>query len=248
MTVAVATRGRRRTTSRPSPRIVNAGQPRRSRHRSTEMRWADGTYPGGPRAAWPSSRANRSGRRRSAGSTCTRPSSTRYWGTIDVLPGARRRGIGSALLVAISDVARDAGKVVAPRARERGTARGHRVPRAPRLHRVRTGHVPSPRPVRADAADGPAIRRGRDHDAGGAARPRARRPRGRPRDLRRHPRRRNRWRRATWPSSALATSTARRSRHGGFAIAVDDADRPGRGLRQPDPASPGRRGGSPGTT
>ena len=33
-----------------------------------------------------------------------------YWGTIDVLPDARRQGVGSALLVAISDVARDAGK------------------------------------------------------------------------------------------------------------------------------------------
>ena len=218
-----AARGDRMTVAvRPA---VDDGRPRdhrphrqrrsapRSRHRSRRCAGPTARIRAG-RGCWPSSRANRSGRRRSDGSTCTRPSSTATGARSTCCPTRVAGASGAALLVAISEVARDAGKSWLHIPATRGTARRHRVPRAPWLHRVRTVHVPPPRPVRARAADGPATRRGRDHDAGGAARSRARRPRGRPGDLRRHPRATNRWRRATWPSSALAMSTARRSRRG----------------------------------
>ena len=74
-----------------------------------ELRWADATYPGGIRfladvAGMPVAVA-----------TVGRiymypPEYPAYWGTVDVLPGTRRRGIGGALLIAISEVTRDAGK------------------------------------------------------------------------------------------------------------------------------------------
>ncbi len=75
----------------------------------TEMRWADQTYPGGVRLL-----AEVDGVSVGA-STVGRiymypPEFDGYWGTVDVLPDARRQGVGSALLAAISEVARDAGK------------------------------------------------------------------------------------------------------------------------------------------
>jgi GNAT superfamily N-acetyltransferase len=74
-----------------------------------EMHWADATYPGGARLL-----AEVDGAPVGA-STVGRiymypPEFDAYWGTIDVLPDARRQGVGSALLAAISDVARDADK------------------------------------------------------------------------------------------------------------------------------------------
>ena len=74
-----------------------------------EMRWADETYPGGARLL-----AELDGTPVGA-STVGRiymypPEFDAYWGTLDVLPDARRQGVGSALLAAISAVARDAGK------------------------------------------------------------------------------------------------------------------------------------------
>jgi mycothiol synthase len=74
-----------------------------------ELRWADSTYPGGVRFV-----AEVAGRPVGA-ATVGRiyvhpPEFPAYWATIDVLGDARRQGIGSALLVAVSDVARAAGK------------------------------------------------------------------------------------------------------------------------------------------
>ncbi len=74
-----------------------------------EMRWSDATYPGSRRLL-----AEEDGRAVGA-ATVGRiyeypPSFPALWGTVDVLPGARRRGIGSALLRAISAHAVAAGK------------------------------------------------------------------------------------------------------------------------------------------
>ena len=89
-------------------RIVNQVSPEEPTS-VAEMRWADGTYPGGARLL-----AELEGEPVGASAVgriyMYPPEFDAYWGTIDVLPGARRRGVGTALLVAISDVARDAGK------------------------------------------------------------------------------------------------------------------------------------------
>jgi GNAT superfamily N-acetyltransferase len=74
-----------------------------------EMRWADETYPGGARLL-----AELDGTPVGA-STVGRiymypPEFDAYWGTLDVLPETRRQGVGSALLNAVSEVARKAGK------------------------------------------------------------------------------------------------------------------------------------------
>jgi GNAT superfamily N-acetyltransferase len=74
-----------------------------------ELRWADATYPGGKRLL-----AEVDGVTVGA-STVGRiyvypPEFDGYWGTIDVLPDARRQGVGSALLLAVAAVAREAGK------------------------------------------------------------------------------------------------------------------------------------------
>ncbi len=74
-----------------------------------ELRWADATYPGGVRLV-----ADVGGRPVAAatvGRIYMYPTDyPAYWGTLDVLPDARRQGIGGALLTAISDEARSAGK------------------------------------------------------------------------------------------------------------------------------------------
>ncbi len=89
-------------------RIVNASSPEDPTS-VEEMRWADATYPGGARML-----AELDGVAVGA-STVGRiymypPEFDGYWGTIDVLPDARRRGVGGALLIAISTVAGEAGK------------------------------------------------------------------------------------------------------------------------------------------
>ncbi len=74
-----------------------------------EMRWADQTYPAGARLL-----AELDGVAVGASAVgriyMYPPEFDGYWASIDVLPEARRRGVGGALLVAVSDVARDAGK------------------------------------------------------------------------------------------------------------------------------------------
>jgi GNAT superfamily N-acetyltransferase len=74
-----------------------------------ELRWADATYPGGARFM------AEAGGRPVGAATVGRiyvlpPDFPAFWATIDVLPGARRRGIGNALLTAVSEEARLAGK------------------------------------------------------------------------------------------------------------------------------------------
>ena len=74
-----------------------------------EMRWSDRTYPGSTRLL-----AERDGRAVGA-ATVGRiyvypPDYPAWWGSIDVLPEARRQGIGERLLMAISDAGRSGGK------------------------------------------------------------------------------------------------------------------------------------------
>jgi mycothiol synthase len=105
-------------------RIVNAVSPE-DPTTVAEMRWADATYPGGVRLL-----AELDGVAVGA-STVGRiymypPEFDGYWGTLDVLPDARRVGVGGELLIGISDVARDAGKawlhIPASEARPEGIA------------------------------------------------------------------------------------------------------------------------------
>jgi mycothiol synthase len=89
-------------------RIVNLVSPEEPTS-VDEIRWADATYPDGARLL-----AELDGTPVGA-STVGRiymypPEFDGYWGTVDVLPDARRQGVGSALLVAISEVAHEAGK------------------------------------------------------------------------------------------------------------------------------------------
>lgn len=90
-----------------------------------EMRWSDRTYPGTARFL-----AEHAGRPIGA-ATAGRiymypPDFPAFWGSVDVLPGERRRGIGSALLRAIAGHTRDAGKsamhISASEARPEGIA------------------------------------------------------------------------------------------------------------------------------
>ena len=76
-----------------------------------EMRWSDEKYPGGKRfVAWLDGVAAGAG---GAGRIYMFPPEfDGLWGNISVLPAHRRRGVGSALLAALSDVARDAGKTM----------------------------------------------------------------------------------------------------------------------------------------
>lgn len=74
-----------------------------------ELRWADQTYPGGARIL------AESGGRSVGVATVGRiyvlpPEFDGLWATVDVLPEARRQGIGSALLAAVSERAGSAGK------------------------------------------------------------------------------------------------------------------------------------------
>ncbi len=164
-------------------------------------------------------------------------------------PGARRQGIGGALLAAISDRARAAGKTDAPRSRP---------PRPdPRCRSTswRTAASASTSGPRSSASTWPAwpargrpARRGRPDDAGRAARPRRGRPRGRARGVRRHPRRRRADPRpATSPSSGSATSTGRTSRTSAFMIAVERRPAASIGYASLHPAARAPPG-SPGTT
>ena len=112
--------------------IVNATSPEDPTSLD-EIRWSDATYPGTTRS-WPRSTA-----RRSAAATVGRiymypPEYPALWGSIGVLPAARRRGIGERLLREISDAARVAGKTELAHPLCRGPPRGHRIPRPPRLH------------------------------------------------------------------------------------------------------------------
>lgn len=76
-----------------------------------EMRWQERTYPGGRRfVAWLDGAAVGAG---GAGRAYSFPPEfPGYWSNISVLPEHRRRGIGSALLEAVSSVAREAGKTM----------------------------------------------------------------------------------------------------------------------------------------
>ena len=89
-------------------RIVNETSPEDSTS-IDELRWADATYPGGVRFL-----ADVDGTTvavATVGRIYMYPHNYKAsWGTVDVLPAARRHGIGGALLVAISDAARKAGK------------------------------------------------------------------------------------------------------------------------------------------
>ena len=73
------------------------------------MTWQDATYPEGARLL-----ADMDGSPVGAGTTgriyMFQPDFDAYWADIHVLAAARRSGVGSALLTAISEVARDAGK------------------------------------------------------------------------------------------------------------------------------------------
>ena len=74
-----------------------------------EIRWSDATYPGGIRYL-----AEVDGRAVGAATTgriyMYPPEHPGFWGSIAVLPEARRQGVGERLLRAISDAARSAGK------------------------------------------------------------------------------------------------------------------------------------------
>ena len=74
-----------------------------------EMRWSDEKYPGGRRYL-----ALLDGEPVGVGGAgrvyMFPPDYPAWWGNLSVLPEHRRRGVGSALLAAISDAARDAGK------------------------------------------------------------------------------------------------------------------------------------------
>lgn len=74
-----------------------------------EIRWQEEHFPGGRRfLAWQDSRALGGG---GAGRAYSWPADVPFlWGNIAVLPAERRRGVGSAIYAAISEVARDAGK------------------------------------------------------------------------------------------------------------------------------------------
>jgi mycothiol synthase len=74
-----------------------------------EMRWQEQTYPGGRRfIAWLDGEPVGAG---GAGRAYSFPPDfPGFWSNLSVLPDHRRRGVGTALLAAISDVARDAGK------------------------------------------------------------------------------------------------------------------------------------------
>jgi len=74
-----------------------------------DLRWASRTYPGGARfLALDRGRAVGSG---SVGRIYQHDASfRRFWFGVEVLPEARRRGIGGALWQAVSEVAREAGK------------------------------------------------------------------------------------------------------------------------------------------
>lgn len=76
-----------------------------------DMRWSDEKYPGGKRfTAWLDGVAAGAG---GAGRIYMFPAEfDGLWGNISVLPELRRRGVGSALLAALSDVAREAGKTM----------------------------------------------------------------------------------------------------------------------------------------
>jgi GNAT superfamily N-acetyltransferase len=89
-------------------RIVNAVSPDDPTS-IDEMRWADATYPGGVRFL-----AELDGRPVGVGTVgriyVHPPEFDALWATVDVLPDARRQGIGSALLLAVSERARERGK------------------------------------------------------------------------------------------------------------------------------------------
>jgi GNAT superfamily N-acetyltransferase len=76
-----------------------------------DMRWSDEHYPGGRRfVAWLHGIPVGAG---GAGRMYVYPASFEgLWGNISVLADHRRRGVGSALLAALSDVAREAGKTL----------------------------------------------------------------------------------------------------------------------------------------
>lgn len=89
-------------------RIVNAVSPE-DMTSIGEMRWSDSTYPGGVRFV-----AELAGEAVGAAMVgriyMFPPEFQALWATINVLPSARRQGIGSALLTAVSAEARSVGK------------------------------------------------------------------------------------------------------------------------------------------
>lgn len=88
--------------------IVNAVTPEAPTSLA-DIRWADATYPGGVRFL--ALLGDRPVGAASAGRIYMYEASyERYWFGIQVLPGERRRGTGSALWAVTSEVARDAGK------------------------------------------------------------------------------------------------------------------------------------------
>ena len=228
---------RRRRPRRTDRRIVNARHARTTRRRSTEMRWADATYPGRGAVPRRARRRRRSGRRRSGGSTCTRRSSTPTCGHRSTsLPDARRHGHRGAAAGRRLEATRATPASAASSMPACGRpARRHRVPRPSRLRRARAGQDASASTWPASprrAVDRPPA--SADHDARRAARPRRGRPRRRPRDASTTSRAAtSRWRPATSPSSGPATSTDRASRPRRSSIALDDASGDVVGLRQP---------------
>ena len=89
-------------------RIVNAVRPDEP-VTVADMRWADEKYPGGRRfLAWLGGEAVGVG---GGGRVYMFPPDyPAWWGNLTVLPEHRRRGVGGALLAAVSDAARSAGK------------------------------------------------------------------------------------------------------------------------------------------
>ena len=88
--------------------IVNAVTPEAPTTVDNLM-WQDQTYPGGGR--WLAELDDRTVGAGTVGRIYMfAPDFDAFWGSIEVLPDARRRGVGSALFAVLGDVARDAGK------------------------------------------------------------------------------------------------------------------------------------------
>ena len=198
-----APRGDRVTWSHPAARrdatADLASDRRRSSNATTpdeptsveDMRWSDATYPGGARFL-----AEEDGRAVGAATVgrifMYAPEYAALWGTVDVLPEARRRGIGTGAAPGDLVVARGGRQAGAPHlrvARRRPEAIAF-LARA-RLRRVRARARSSGSTWRACLArDRSTSRRRPDDLARGEPDLVAGRPRGRARGVRRHPRRR----------------------------------------------------------
>ena len=215
--------------------IVNATSPEEPTS-IEELRWQDSTYPGGTRFL-----ARADGQPVGAGGggpdlRATRPSSTACGRRSRSVPAARRQGIGSAILAAVSARGRRRRQVRPPHARIRGASRRDRLPDPPRVHRVRTKQGGRAPPRRHGAAGRRATDGHRHHHAGRTAGPRRRRARGGDRGIRRHPRRRGADRRPATLAEFRARDVDRpQIPHDAFMLAARGRSGTRRRLREPDP-------------